>query len=236
MLNLVCGDAVGIGKTGVMTALAIADATDREKNKLRAEAVKDLRADGFNISRDYYALYSNYPIHREFYERNLESITLTNDEISRLSRIGDPDGIFIRPFSTLAIMEAQTVFSARNWQQFTPKQSEFFQTSRHYGIDIFLDTQDADNIEKTLRYLCRVIYVHKRTIYDAKGKKVATADKYNLSRIEWDITSFERFKWYEKGVNGVDGKVSIDYNIFDCYNPFENYKNYLPLDKKTLIK
>lgn len=233
MLNLICSDTVGVGKTGLMTALAINDATNEDKNSQRADAVKGLRDDGFNVTRNYYALYSNYKIHREFYKRNLDAIVIKN--MQKVARLGDPDGIFLRPYSTLVVMEAQKEFNARKWQEFTPDQSAFFQTSRHYGIEIFLDSQDAENIEKTLRTLCRVIYVNSRKIYDGKGREVETADKYDLSRIEWDVTIYDRYRWYEKDVNGKKQKISIDYNIFDCYNPYENYYDYLPKNKKTLI-
>lgn len=225
MLTVITGK-IRIGKTSFMTAKAIERARNTAKRLEMRRAVSELKRKGFNVSTADYALYANYRI--KFDDHRGATFESERIEPKRLF-IGD-NATFIRPFSVLAISEAQTYFNARHFQTFTAEQARFFQTSGHFGVDILLDTQDIDTLDKTLRGLCEIYEIKSRTIYDNRGRVTERAEPRDVSRIVFKYS-------YRNDVNAraQHGTYIIDYNVFECYNSYECYNDYLPADKKGII-
>lgn len=208
-----------------MTAKAILNALDRAKSAERRRAVSLLEKKGYNVSRADFALYSNYKI--KYVERDVMLHSITIDP--RRLFLGN-DATYLRPYSTLAISEAQTYFNARTFQNFTPEQARFFQTSGHFGIDIFLDTQDIETVDKIIRGLCDVYEIQSRTIYDNAGRKVDRAEPRNVSRIVFEYLYFQDVNAKPRAES-----LTIHFNVFEAYNPFACYYDYLPEKKKGTI-
>lgn len=223
MISCITGK-IRVGKTSFMTATAILNALDRAKSAERRRAVSVLKRQGYAVSAADFALYSNYPV--AYRERDIVLNSIKIDP-RRLSIAG---GQYLRPHSTLAISEAQTYFNARAFQSFTPEQARFFQTSGHFGIDIYLDTQDIETVDKVIRGLCDVYEIQSRTIYDNAGRKVERAEPRNVSRIVFNYLYFS-----DVSAKPRSESLSIPFNVFECYDPFACYYDYLPADKKGSI-
>lgn len=217
-----------VGKTSLVTALAIISAQDLERRRKRNFAVLNLRRRGYTVAESDYALYAEFNIkHEDPCGRQINSILIEPERLGR--------DIYIRPYSTIAISEMQAYFSARAWQRFTLEQQIFFQTSGHFGLDIIGDAQHVDHIEERIRSIAQVIHVEKRTSYNSEGKPTDHVSRFDCSKIVWDVVRFENFKAYERG-KGKRDKIQIDFCVFECYNNEERFDNYLPVDKNILIK
>lgn len=209
-----------------MTAKAIENAQDPEKRGKMLLEVAKLRNRGFTVTDAPHALYANYNINFD----NHRGITLKSTRIDPRALLIGSRAAFIRPFSTIAIPEAQTYFNARAFQKFTPEQARFFQTSGHFGIDIMLDTQDLETLDKTIRGLCEIYEIKERKIYNDRGKEVERAEPRDVSKIEFYYNYFQSQNGAPKA-----GMYTIDFNVYECYNSFENYEDYLPVDKSCPI-
>lgn len=226
MLTIVIGE-IRVGKSAYMTARGIEKAKDREKTKKRYLSILDLKHNGYKFSENKYALYSDYSINFKNYKDDIKSVIIDPKKLFS----GD---LFLQPHSTMCIQEGQIYFNSRAWQSFGPDQSRFFQTSGHFGIDIFIDTQDVDNIDKTIRQISKIILIKKRIVYDEYGHIVEKARTHFVSKITWQTIEYETYNKYLAG-KGKKRDYSINYNIYDCYNPFERFKDYLPKDKTAVI-
>lgn len=226
MIKLYCGD-IRAGKTSLMTYQGILNALNAEKRAKMRAACKSLSARGFAVCADKYALYADYNI---VYD-NMHGDVLRAQKINPLE-IGR--SVFIRPHSTLLISEFQGYFNARRSMSLEPKTALFFQTSGHFGVDLYLDCQDIDNVDKVIRNISHITKVHNRTVYDARGKVTDYADARNFSRIIWNITEYENAAEFDGG-KGHNKTITADFNIFDCYNSFERFDNFLPTNKDDIL-
>jgi len=208
-----------------MTAKAIERAQNAEKRQKMLLQCNTLRKQGFRVSGDLYALYSDYKIKFDNHRGIKFESTRINPAYICLGET------FLRPYSTLCISEAQTYFNARTFQKFTTEQARFFQTSGHFGVDIYLDTQDIDTIDKTIRNLCEIYEIKERVIINNRGREIDyVEDDRDVKKI---IFKYE----YRQDIFAKPdrGKFEIDYNVFDCYNSFENFNDYLPEKGGTII-
>lgn len=226
MIYLFCGD-IRAGKTSLMTYKGILNALNPEKRAKMRAACKSLTADGFEVNGDKYALYSDYNI---IYD-NMHGDILMSTKINPLE-IGE--SVFIRPHSTLLISEFQGYFNSRRSMALEPRQALFFQTSGHFGVDLYLDCQDIDNVDKVIRNISKIIKVTRRTVYDARGKVTEWANSRNFSKIVWDTIEYESAANYDIK-KGKLKTVTAPFNVFECYNSFERFENFLPKDKTKKI-
>lgn len=227
MIYLFCGD-IRAGKTSLLTYLGILNALNAEKRAKMRAACKSLIADGFDVSTEKYALYADFNV---LYD-NMHGDILRAVKVAPLE-IGKT--VFIRPHSTLLISEFQSYYSARRSMALDPRTALFFQTSGHFGVDLFLDCQDIDNVDKVIRNISKIIQVHRRTVYDGRGRVTSWADSRDFTKIVWDITEYENAAAFDKG-KGRARSITSNFNVFDCYNSFERFNNFLPPDKgKKLV-
>ena len=219
------------GKSSLATHLGIQNALNAPKRHKMLEACAKLRREGFKVNNSEFALYSNYKIHYEDILYNFDSVIIDPEKIGR--------DLFIKPHSTLLITEAQTHFSTNMIGRLPPEQQRYFFESGHFGIDIIMDCPRGETIAPDIRRIShRFIYVLERKIFDKNGELITgdqTVDKYFLDKIEW------KYEEYDKEQDFVDRrkpkikKEVIDYNIFDCYDPFQNFTHFLPEKKDFTI-
>ena len=226
MIKLYCGD-IRAGKTSLMTYQGILNALNAEKRAKMRAACKSISARGFAVSSEKYALYADYNITYD----NMHGDVLHGRKINPFE-IGDKT--FIRPYSTLLISESQGYFNSRRSMFMSPKNALFFQTSGHYGIDIYLDCQDIDNVDKIIRNISKIIEVKQRTVYDARGHVCEWADSRDFLKITWDVIEYGGAKEFERG-RGQKKVITSNFNVFDCYNSYERFDDFLPPDKQTII-
>lgn len=225
MIYLLCGD-IRKGKTALMTYLSIMNTFDGSKAAKRAEKLRELKQENFIILNENNAFYADYKIKYVRKEKTLaESLVIVPQDIG--------SGVFLKPYSTLCIQEFQSIFGSRNWQHFGL--SSFFQMSGHFGIDIFIDCQNPRTVELNVRSIAKIIEVNKMTAYNAAHHPSDNVKKKNFSEIVWDVTEFENIRLYEERKGGEKKVYKSNFNIFDCYNPYEKYRSFLPPDKSKPI-
>lgn len=232
MITAITGK-IRVGKTSFMTAKAVLNALDPEKRSKMLLEVSKLRARGYTVTENKFALYANYGITHDTHRGTVFSaVRIDPLKLAIRSRAAkaQQDITYIRPHCTIAIAEAQTYFNARTFQKFTPEQARFFQTSGHFGVDMYLDTQDFETLDKTIRGLCDIYHINERRIFDDKGRQVNRAEPRNVSRIIW-------YYDYYQNENGAPkpGSFEIDFNVYEDYNSFECYEDYLPENKLGTI-
>ena len=223
-----------------MTAQAVNDIFDTEKNNKRKGYIKKLNAfDRYNLPLLDYSVYSNYKITAHRRTKGTRSSILFNPE-----KIGVFDGIegvkngtvFFPPLTTICIAEAQRYYSARNWQKFERTQSEFFEFNRHYGLTIWLDTQNGFEVDKNIRGFVQVYYIIGHRLINYRDKCVQWCKNIDFKRIEFDYYFFDRYTCYEKFVQSArfapkKQTFITEDNIYLAYNPTERYTAFLPKNK-----
>lgn len=137
---------------------------------------------------------------------------------------------FIPPGSKLFLTEVQRYFDNRQSQNLPPWVSRAFEMHRHYGLDIYLETQRAMGLDNKIREIAgRFIEVLKQRHYkDELG---------NITRTQWDCLLFNSVTAYDQYLKSgnTDGAKPFTYeykgNIFDCFDSFACAKEFLPEDK-----
>lgn len=223
------------GKTSLCTYLSLQNCCERERRQKMKIHTNMLKIKGYNIEKKDYSLYSNFNVNYDNYDKKIKSQII---DIKRLG-LGAENSLFIRPYSTIAITEAQTFFGSNMIHRLEPEQIRYFAESGHFGIDIILDCPRGENISPDIRRLCEnFIIVNKREIYAANGRKLADGEKvnrYDFSAIKWHCVRYDNESDFINNRNGENIIYKCDYNIFDCYNPFSNYEHFLPVDKTKII-
>lgn len=226
MITIIYGP-IRRGKTGLMTYLSTLLVLDRGKAARRAARIAELKARGYHFE-DGDALYADYDI----------SVDRKHGRGVVQSKIVDPlklgESVFIKPHSVLAVQEAQTYYSSAAWQRFRAHQAAYFQTSGHYGIDIFLDCQSISNIAPDIRSIATFIEVLKSTAYDAAGRPSDNVTRKDFTRVEWLIKRYETERDVAAG-RGVKDRIVSDLNIYEAYDAYGHFDAYLPPDLETII-
>ena len=226
MITIIFG-SIRVGKTALMTYLSTRLALDPSKAARRARKIAEYKARGFHFA-DGSALYADYDI----------SVDLKHGRGVVQSKVIDPlqlgDSVFIKPHSVLAVQEAQTYYSSTGWQRFRAHQAKYFQTSGHYGIDIFLDCQSTNNIVPDIRSIATFIEVLEGTAYDAAGRPSENVTRKDFSRVVWLIKRYQTERDVIAG-RGVKDKIVTDLNVYAAYDPYSRADDYLPPDPKITI-
>lgn len=226
MITIISG-SIRRGKSSYATYLGIARALDGAKRREMLSACVKLRRRGFDVSRGDYALYANYPIIYEDIQHKIDGVLVDPFRLG-----AKKDGVFIKPHSTLIITEAQTYYSSNMVGRLEPQTQKYFFESGHFGIDIILDCPRGETIAPDIRKIAhRFIYIIDRKVYDNEGKECRgdrRLTKYNFGSAVWTFEEYENEKDFCDRKHGKIRKDTCFYNIFDCYNPFENFEHYLP--------
>ena len=135
---------------------------------------------------------------------------------------------FLPPYAKVFLSEAQRYYNSRKSGNFPDFVSRFYEMHRHFGLDLYLDVQRVRLIDPNIRELCRhfievQFMEHTR---DKLGRIVHTV---------WHCREFDNWLAFEDYLNTgaatyKETTYTYDGNIFDCYDSFGFFENYLPED------
>lgn len=194
------------GKTSLMTAQALFEIQTPEKKQEVFALNRKIFAKYHRKFDDEVKLYSDYQI--EYYNYIDTKIKSNVRDMKMIAEEWLPN-----PGAIVNISEAQLIFNARTWHNFTLNQKRFFATCGHFGLTLNCDCQDLDGIEKTIRDISIQRHVLNREIFDNDGVKVKRVNKYNIGRIVWHYEEIS-----PAGVKIGRKKFEITHNVFDCYD------------------
>ncbi len=135
---------------------------------------------------------------------------------------------FLPPYAKVFLGESQRYYNSRKSGSFPDFVSRFYEMHRHFGLDIYLDVQRVRLIDPNIRELCR-------RFIEVQGME-HTCDKLGrITRTVWHCREFGNWIDFEDYLNtGADTYKETSYtydgNIFDCYDSFSFFENYLPED------
>ena len=135
---------------------------------------------------------------------------------------------FLPPYAKVFLGESQRYYNSRKSGSFPDFVSRFYEMHRHFGLDIYLDVQRVRLIDPNIRELCR-------RFIEVQGME-HTRDKLGrITRTVWHCREFGNWIDFEDYLNtGADTyketTYSYDGNIFDCFDSFSFFENYLPED------
>lgn len=136
--------------------------------------------------------------------------------------------LYLPPYSKVFLGEAQRYYNSRRSSTFPDFVSRFYEMSRHYGLDVYLDVQRVMLIDSNLREICRhFIDVQGMTHeYDALGRIVQS---------KWHCREFDNWLDFEDhlstgAVTYRETEYTHDGDIFELYDSFSFAENYLPAD------
>ena len=226
MIRILCGEP-GVGKTSFLSNVASKAMFDRARYSLMAKSVKRKIDGGFPYTMPpQHSVYTNfYCVGHKWRYRPRQSWHIEPNRLGLMDKTNFDtatfrplvDVQFIPPHSVICITEAQEHFDSRAYRNFKPFQSRFFERHRHNGLDIWLDVQRHDLIDKNIRELAEIVeIVAKKDIVSCYGK---------VLHQEWTVRRFQtcdHYEAYKKSgkeiVNYVQEVVSSDYNIHQTYD------------------
>ena len=183
------------------------------------QVVKEYNSMGFNFSTNYeHLLFANYDI-------NCSGTFIPNRKsyVFNPYKLGlyDPNfpTILLPPYALGIITEAQRIFNSYVSKKFRESFCAYFETSRHYGLDFYLNCQRPILICPNVRELVdEFIYIEKlQHIYDIHGNCIG----HIWSVIEW--TEWQSVSNFLKNGNYANCRK---YKIKSNKCLFENYDSY----------
>ena len=135
---------------------------------------------------------------------------------------------FLPPYAKIFLGESQRYYNSRKSGSFPDFVSRFYEMHRHFGLDIYLDVQRVRLIDPNIRELCR-------HFIEVQGMEHTRDQLGRITRTVWHCREFGNWIDFEDYLNtGADTYKETTYsyvgNIFDCYDSFSFFENYLPED------
>lgn len=135
---------------------------------------------------------------------------------------------FLPPYAKVFLGESQRYYNSRKSGNFPDFVSRFYEMHRHYGLDLYLDVQRVRLIDPNIRELCRCFI-------EVQGMEHTRDKLRRIIHTVWRCREFSNWQAYEDYLNtgAVTYKETTyenDGNIFDCYDSFSFFENYLPED------
>jgi len=129
-------------------------------------------------------------------------------------------------YSTVFLSEAQKYFDSRRW--LSAIISRFYETHRHYGIDLYLDCQRATLIDLNVREnACEIIEVQSmKNITDRHGFVIRNVWQ---TRVFTSCHDFQRYLDTSETKNSIARTYTFPGDVRICYNSF--YFRSLHLNK-----
>ncbi len=214
----------GAGKTSLAAAMGIscmygekaAEAIQKSANLIDA-----MNASGFNIPspRQLDHLVYTYMFNIKAISPDFGTCKSWNLDATRLGfRTEDFEPQFVYPGSTLIIDEFQTVWNARDWTEFPPNVSRWYEQHRKLMLDIIIISQRNGIVDKNVRELCAVTLVRDMKIkYNAYNE---------ISQVIWTLENWDCYRDYDEHNRGTISKFEYNGNIFDCYETNAGFERF----------
>lgn len=140
--------------------------------------------------------------------------------------------ILVAPGGKVFLSEAQRYFNSR--QRGLPDySSRLFEMHRHYGLDIYMDTQRPGLIDLNIRALCKS-FIEVMGIeheYDFAGRIVASTFRCRAFRNNADVEEYLNA--------GAGNYTETTYenrgNIFNAFDSFNYFDEFLPPENKDFM-
>lgn len=138
---------------------------------------------------------------------------------------------FVPPGSKIFFDEAQRYYNSRKSMTMPDHVSRAYEMHRHYGLDITMAVQRVMLIDKNIKDLCK----HFIEIQSLEHEYNAFGD---ISKSVWKCREFDNWLAVEEYLNtGAGNYVETEYtyegNIFDCYNSFNYFNDFMPRETKN---
>lgn len=229
MIKTIVGN-IRKGKTSFLVCSALKNCLNTEKLTKFKKTKNKLINEGFKINgKNDYGLYTCPSLEISFKDGHYINFSGVKINVKDLYI---NSGIYILPNSTIAIEEGQRYFPCREFSKFSTLQALFFQTSGHYGIDIFIDTQDITNLDKNIRNITQIVDIKSFEIYNKLNKKINIANQSNFNYIVYTVIEYDNITDYLNRKNGSTKKYKFFINPFECYNSFNQDRDFYPADKE----
>jgi hypothetical protein len=139
--------------------------------------------------------------------------------------------MYLPPYSNIFLGEAQRYYDSRQSATFPEFVSRAFEMHRHYRLDIYMDVQRVGLIDRNIRELCRhfIEVVEMRHELDDMGRIVQTVFK---CREFGNWTGVNEYLNTGATTTFTETEYINHGNIFECFNSYTYFENYLPPDGK----
>lgn len=232
MIVIICGKP-GAGKTALNTCFALWEmqTNGAMRRKHSIEKIKALTGGyGWLAVPEIPPIYTNYDARFHIgYKRYIEPYKI-NPFLLGLPNKNVPTQ-YIAPYGELHITEGQDYWDSRESATFPRFVSKWFETHRHFGLDIYIDVQRAKLIDLNIRKLAnKIIEVqHMVLVKDAYGR---------LLRTMWYCKEFASSADYEIYDNGgyvphTNVRYIYDGNIFENFNSRSCEAEFVPKNGKN---
>ncbi len=139
----------------------------------------------------------------------------------------DQNVMFVPPGAVIFLSEAQRYYYSRQSKSFPTWVSRFYEMHRHFGLEIYMDVQRPILIDANIRELCEhfIEIVELNHEINSFGRVISTTW---ICR-EW--TSWAATAEYlaaPETKNYAETSYFNSGNIFDCYDSFSYFENFLP--------
>ena len=219
MIHIIFGGP-GKGKSSLQVCMAQTLRRNHGRSIMRnCQAMIDAaRARGYELSYpDQIPIFSDFPMrfktgydkYYETYYVNGYYLGLPNDSQPVMA---------VPPGSVIFLSEAQRYYDSRKSKTFPEWVSRFYEMHRHYGLDIYMDIQRPILVDANIRELCEefIEIVDLKHTYNFAGR----IDGSEWKRVEqYQNTGEKNFEEFEVKNSG---------NIFDSFNSFTYFDNFLP--------
>jgi len=225
VIRILCGEP-GVGKTSFLSNIASTAMFDRQRYKRTRNAIQRKIDGGFPYTiPPQHSVYTNFHcVGRKWRYHPRQSWHIDPSRLGLMDKTNfDPnthlplvDVQFIPPHSVICITEAQEHFDSRAYRNFKPFQSRFFERHRHNGLDIWLDVQRHDLIDKNIRELAEIVEIVR--------KQDVTSELGRVLYQKWTIRRFQTCDHYE--AYKKSGKELRNYTEEIITSSFDVHRTY----------
>lgn len=188
------------------------------------------RADGHALSYpDRVPIFSDFPMRfKSGYGKRYNTYYINGYYLG----LPNPDQpvMFVPPGSVIFLSEAQRYYYSRQSKTFPAWVARFYEMHRHFGLEIYMDVQRPILIDANIRELCEhfVEIVELTHETSAFGRIVGTRWKCR----EWtNWASVAEYLAAPETTNYSETEYANHGNIFDCYNSFSYFGDFLPTER-----
>ncbi len=231
-ITIVYGDP-GVGKGVYMTATALGYMDDSQ------QALDCLYSSQGQVDRLYNqgfsaymqldtVVYADYAITNQLgIARQLNSYFIDGFHLGFANN--DVQVSYVPPNCKIFLNEAQKYYNSRMSRYLPDWVSRYYEQHRHYGLDIWLDCQRPGLIDINIRdIVSSFIHIRKTDfIYDKIGNIIRSVSYY---------TEYSCWLDAESRSNGAEKTFVYNGNVFDSYDSFSNFDNFLPRTGENYIQ